>query len=904
MFRLLRRILLVITALVVVCITALVVIACAYEDEVKAKIIAELNTHLKVPVSQGGMDLSLLKRFPQASFGFHDVLIPEVRTDSIAPDTLLYAKDLYLEFSLISMLRGDYTISRVHGDDVSLRPGLDKYGAENWLIWKSDSTASGNSTFKLKSVTFAGMEARYRDDRSQLEISTRSEQLALRGHFKPEGSTLNIEGDVLLDHWKNAHGVQISDRKADVKLAMAFGGADGAFRITKGEVMTGSAPIEVKLAVTRVPNGQAIDLRANGFNLALRDVVALLPESLHKRLRNYGLSGDADVAIHFAGPLGGDGPALSAGMKVRDGKLKERASGTVFKAVRGELALELAPNGTPRKLVVKGFSAEAASGTIGGDMELNGLVNAKLEANVHGDIALADLLRFARIDTLEEALGRLKADAHVRGKLNDVARLKAADLRSLTINGTAELRDASLKLKGVRHRITALNAALALRGNDALINGLRCEVQGNPIELSGTLHNLMPYLMFPDQRLTIEAKGSSPRLDLAALISVDAVHSNDAPSSSKKSSYTIQLPAQIDLDLQASVDELVFEDFTAEHITGTIRLQNQVLSVSPLSFTSANGAMVGTLKLDGRSSGEYPLSINAEVKHVDITRLFHEFKNFGQTFITDHHLKGSGDVRLALTASLTPSFGLDQNSIHCIADVTIDKGELNDHAPMMAVADYVKKNKLIAPFVDTEELRKRLTHVTIAHLENRIEIKDRTVFVPQMTVSSSAMDIEVSGAQTFDGGVDDHLDFRLGDLFKTGDNTDEFGPIVDDGTGVRIFLHMSGTTSNLQFSNDGAMAAARRKEKMKQETAQLKTILSDVWHGNNTNASSTSTGDPKFSVDFGLLRENATATERGKDSTAAPLKDQARLTEHRKGLGRLLDKPNKDDEPQEKITVE
>jgi len=41
-----------------------------------------------------------------------------------------------------------------------------------------------------------------------------------------------------------------------------------------------------------------------------------------------------------------------------------------------------------------------------------------------------------------------------------------------------------------------------------------------------------------------------------------------------------------------------------------------------------------------------------------------------------------------------------------------------------------------------------------------------------------------------------------------------------------------GTTSNLQFSNDGAMAAARRKEKMKQETAQLKTILSDVWHGN------------------------------------------------------------------------
>ena len=196
--------------------------------------------------------------------------------------------------------------------------------------------------------------------------------------------------------------------------------------------------------------------------------------------------------------------------------------------------------------------------------------------------------------------------------------------------------------------------------------------------------------------------------------------------------------------------------------------------------------------------------------------------------------------------------------------------------------------------MDTDELKKRLTHVAIAHLENQIEIKDRTVFVPQMTVSSSAMDIEVSGAQTFDGGVDDHLNFRLSDLFKTGSANDEFGPVVDDGTGLRIFLHMFGTTQDLQFGNDGEMAAARRKEKLKEETAELKGILKDIWHGNATSSDATSTGEPKFSVDFG-----------GKDSTLTAVpKDRISSTEHKKGLGRLLDKPLKDGEEQEKITVE
>jgi hypothetical protein len=897
MIRLFRRILLVSAALVVLCLTTLAVLAYAYQDEVKARLIAELNAHIKAPVHQSGIELTLIERFPQASLRITDVFVQEVRTDSVAADTLLTARNLYLEFSLLSMLRGDYTVSELHGEDVRLYPALDSNGAENWLIWRTDSASSGGTDLKLKKMTFDGLVGRFRDHRNGLEVSSHSQDMAFRGRFRDEGSALTIEGDIRLDHWTNTKGTVLADRKADVKLKLGFGGADGAFRIEKGsEVLladrdgkAGDAPVSITLAVERGPKGQTLDLRANGFNMDLAEVAALLPEGLHRRVRHYDLGGAADVAIHFVGPLDGEGPSLSAGMNVRDGRLKESSSGATFTEVRGELALELTPEGSVRRLLVKGLQASTASGSIGGDIDLSGLTNAKLQADIHADLALADLMRFARVDTLEEAQGRLKADAHVTGKLRDVAHVKPADLRALAVSGNAELQDASLKLKGVRHRITGLNARLALKGNDAQVDGLRCEVQGNAIELNGTLRNLMPYLLFPDQRLVIDARGASPRLDLAALISTNEISGDD---NSASGDYVVKFPALIDLDLRATVDELVFEDFAAQKIVGTITLQDRVLSISPLSFRSADGTVSGSLRLDGRPIDAYPISIAAEVEHIDITRLFGEFRNFGQSFITDKHLHGNGDVRLTLTAMLSPALKLDQNSLHCIAGLAITNGQLNDHAPMIAVADYLRANKLVSPFVDTDELKKRLTHVTFAKLENQIEIKDRTVYVPQMLVQSSAMDIEVSGAQTFDGGVDDHLNFRLADLFRTNGGADEFGPVVDDGTGMRLFLHMYGTTSDLQFKSDGAAASARRKEKMKQETAELKGILADIWHGNG--------GLAPEPVSRPIITVEGADPEKQDTNGANPTGQVPK----KKGLGRLLEKAGKEDEDEEVIILE
>ncbi|MBS1568552.1 MAG: hypothetical protein JST45_03830 [Bacteroidetes bacterium] len=885
MLRLARRILLIGFAAFAVLLLVLAAIAWFFQDEVKVKLVAALNTHLTAPLHQEGIELTLIKRFPQASLRIRQPFMREVRTDGLPADTLLFADDLYLEFSIFSLLSGNYTVRDLHGTGVVLRPGLDRNGHVNWEVWKNDGDAASGSgsNIDLRHVTFDGLSGRFHDDRTKLQVAIASNKLALRGHFRDAGSALTAKGDVQLRQWSNAGEVMLADRQAQVDLNMAFGGETGGFHLKKGELMLGRSPLSVTLEISPGKDGGHVELRANGFGLDLAQVVQLLPDKLRNGMRRYGMAGNADLAVHYGGPLNGAGPAMSIGMKLRDGRFTELASRTVFRKVQGEFAADFTPEWVPCKLVVKHFSANSPSGSVGGNMELNGLRNAKLIADMHGDLQLADLLRFAGMDTLEQVGGGMKAEARIQGKVRDVGDFRATDLRALAINGKVQLKDASLKVKGLRHRVTGLNADLALEGNDALVHSLHFLLQGNAMELTGTLRNLMPYALFKDQRLIIDAKGSSPSIDLASLMETKAAPSGPSPG------YAFTLPALIDVNLTAAIGELKMEDFQAKDIQCNLRINGRKLVLEPLRFTTAGGSVSGSLRLDATPAPAYPLAIDANLKNMDVTALFAEFRNFGQHFITSTHVKGRGDATLSFTAPLRPDFSLDQDRLHCVADVSLRNGELNNHPSLMLVADYLQHNKLTSPFVDTDALRKQLKHVTFAALENRIEIRDRAVHLPQMTVSSSVMDMEVSGIHGFDGKVDDHLSFRLGDLFRTGSASgDEYGPIIDDGTGLRIFLHMYGTTDNLLFGNDGAMAAARRKARMKEETAQLKGILKGIVTGQKQTAA----------ADLPAAQQGKVSVEFGDGKAAAPPPKPKK-----QGLGRLLQKTEKE-EPKVVIGVE
>lgn len=888
MLRLLRRITITLAVGLVVGLTALVVVATVYEDEVKERLIGALNERLLAPVQVGEVELTLIKRFPRASIRMSEVLVHEVRTDGAPADTLLAAQDLYLEFNLWDLFGGSYTVGSIHGQGVRLYAGLDGNGAENYIIWRSDSTAAGSSPIDLRSVSFDELTVRFRDARNNLEVLAEHDALELSGRFGAT-SEASLSGDArLLGIWKEGEQL-LDEREAQVALKMRFG--EGEFRITEGDVQLAKVPLRVTLAVTGTTGGKEIDLRANGLGLDLERTVAQLPASVRDALSRFSLSGEADLAVKYAGPLEGDGPPLSIGAQVRQGRMKERKSGVSFSEIHGALSLELAADGGMRKLKVNDLRAVSQGGSLRADWNSGGLKDAPVKADIRCDMPLAELLRFAGVDSLEQAAGQLTADIKLDGTLRDMSDLRVSDLHAVKVNGHVALSDATLKVKGLRHSVQHVNAEMALHGNDATVRGLKAVVQGSPIELGGTLRNLVPFVLFENERLVIEAKGRSERLDLAALLQ------SDAPTAST-SDYAVVLPATIELDLRAQVDELVFEDFRATGITGTIRLKDRVLRASPITFGTADGAVLGSLELDargGEGAAHYPLAIDAQVKDIDVKALFREFQDFGQDFIGHRHLSGTARASIVFHAPLSPAMRLDRDRIACTIDLAVDNGAIKEQAQLLAVADHLRKNKLVAPFVDTDELRKRLAEIRFAKLENRIEIRDGAVHIPLMDVRSNALDIELAGTHWFDDRIDHRLNFRLSDLFRLGKPAkDEFGPIADDGTGMRVFLRMRGTAQQPIFENDGAMAATKRRAQFQQEKQELRAILREDILGKKPE---------------GVLAQEQPEGNQGRivieaDSAASPLRQELVLEKPRKGIDRLFKDDKKEKDEGGKVTVE
>jgi hypothetical protein len=888
MIRLLRRVALSLAVLLVVGLTALVVIATVYEEEVKAKLIGALNERLLAPVQVADIEFTLIKRFPKASIRMQQVQVDEVRTDGQPADTLLAAQDLYLELNLWDLFVGDYTVQRIHGQDVRLYPGLDANGAENYLIWRVDSSATGSSPIDLRAVSFEGLALRFRDARNRLEVLAESDDLELGGRFGTR-SEVRLNGDVRLKGIMRGGKLLLDEREAHLALNLSIG--DGAFRITEGDVQLGKVPLQVTLAVLPTPKGKEIDLRASGLGLDLGRAVAQLPSAVREELGRFSVNGEVDLAVKYAGSLEGDGPPLSIGAQVRQGRMKERKSGVSFSEIHGELSLEMAPDGSVRKLKVNDLRAKSSGGSLRADWSSGGLKNAPVKADIRFDMPLAELLRFAGVDTMEQAAGQFTTDIKVDGTLRDMGDLRPSDLHALKVSGHVSLSDATLKVKGVRHKVEHLHAELSLHGNDATVRGLKAVVQGSPIELSGTLRNLLPFVLFENERLVIEAKGRSERLDLGALLQ------SDAPKAST-SDYAVVLPATIELDLRAQVDELVFEDFRATGINGTIRLKDRVLRASPITFATAGGGVLGSLELDARggaSAAFYPLAIDAQVKDIDLKALFREFQDFGQAFIGHRHLSGTAQASIAFRAPLSPAMKLDRDRIACTIDIAVDNGAIKEQAQLLAVADHLRKNKLVAPFVDTDELRKRLADVRFAKLENRIEIREGAVHVPLMEVRSNAFDIEMAGTHWFDDRIDHRLNFRLSDLFRLGKPVkDDFGPIADDGTGMRVFLRMRGTAQQPIFENDGAMAASKRRDQFKQEKQELRAILREDILGKKPE---------------GALAQKQPEGTQGRivieaDSAALPVRQELVQEKPRKSIDRLFKEDKKEKDEGGKVTVE
>jgi len=337
-----------------------------------------------------------------------------------------------------------------------------------------------------------------------------------------------------------------------------------------------------------------------------------------------------------------------------------------------------------------------------------------------------------------------------------------------------------------------------------------------------------------------------------------------------------------------------------------MNIKNRKVRFSNLSLKNAGATVRGSLSIYEKQPEVFELKTQLRSYNIDVRSAFKEWNNFYQDVILAKNISGRASLNLGLNADFSLDKGINYPSIDSKMNIEINNGTLKNSLLMKDIAESVKDSpaKLALGKKNLKLLEKRLNEISFSTLKNEITIKNETVTIPKMNISSSALNMNVSGTHEFSNQVDYRFDFKFRDLL-TNDRDSEFGEIIDDGSGFRMFLKMTGDIYDPTLEWDREQQKQSAKEYRQEEKKQIKEMLKTefgVFKNDTTVKEYKEEEAPKeeIKIDWNPTtgsEDNEKKPEQEKEKDK-PEKKESKL---KKALERLKQQQKKEEEEQEEF---
>ena len=313
-------------------------------------------------------------------------------------------------------------------------------------------------------------------------------------------------------------------------------------------------------------------------------------------------------------------------------------------------------------------------------------------------------------------------------------------------------------------------------------------------------------------------------------MSGDNIVLTDLGSTSKEqkkvAQKTFALPQKIKGALYVDIKNLNYEKHDFRNVRGDLNIDERNLNFNYISLVNSGSRIEGGLTISELQPENFNISLNAYSTGIDIQQAFSEWDNFYQDVLLAESISGSAALKLSFRGLFDLQTGLEYPSVKSNMELRISDGSIKNASIMDDISKSIKDSpaKYVLGKKNLEILETRLKSISFESLKNTITIENSIVTIPKMFISSSVLDMNVSGTHTFDNDIDYRFDFKFRDL-KESNQDSEFGKIIDDGTGFRMFLKMHGSLENPILEWDKEQKKKNAQEYREQEKKQIKEML-------------------------------------------------------------------------------
>lgn len=781
-----------------------------YQDEIVELFIGQANKYINTPVKTDKVSVSLFTDFPNVAIAFENVWIKEGFEGSDRP--LAIAGRVYCTFSVLDLLRKNYTIHEIHLEDAEVYLRVRPSGAVNYeVISRQESTESTGEalSFDLQGIRLHNVLVEY-DDRKGNQLH-RVQAYNAQARLTIEEPLYAIElAGKLRSHEINAGDqLYLKGQDLDIDTQFTYNTDLELLHIQSSKFLLGESSFMARGDIASASELE-LDLLIESPQTDFQTLVAILPADYTKDIRKYRSQG----ALKFTGSVKGTYteekmPAIAADFSAHKASffLPDYSQALENISLTGSYT-----NGQDRVrrtsvLKIENLQAQLNNKPISGSILLRNFDDYHLSFNTKSVLDAASALRFYPLKNLSDASGQLDVSLDFSGRLKDLENPKT--ISKVKAGGEVIVKDLAFKLATTTYPMRKLNGSLIFNNNDLALSNLSGEAGNSSFVVNGLFKNIFSYLLLENQPIMIEADLQSDFIDLDELLADDEAAE---PVQGDERFYAFDIRPDMTLYFNCKAGRLKFDRFSAKNIAGELTVRNGIASVKNGSLQAAGGRMTINGNIDARKPNLVDVSVQARFKDIYADSVFWIFNDFNQTFLTHRNIKGrvTTDVMTSMQFDKKLRFRYDKLIVN--ATPSIVDGQLTDFEPMQNLSRFVKEE--------------RLANISFSEITSNIQVRSQTIYLPETIIRSDISAVTIRGTHSFDQDIDYHVKVPVKSVL-TGKRKEvpSAAAQANGSSGMHLLLRIVGTTDDYKIAYDGQAVKEKVAKDIRKEGKELKEVI-------------------------------------------------------------------------------
>ena len=834
----------------IIIVLAIVFLAAApflFKGSLEKMVKRTINENLNATVAWEGLDLSLLKSFPDAALTINDFSV--TNKAPFEGDTLVSGKSLKLNMGITQLFKKSDESIQIDGlllKESLVNIKIDSLGNANYDIAvkkegntsETPSTKEGSFSFALKNYEIKDSRINYLDESSKTFLILTDVNHKGTGDLSQAMSQLETHTEAnatfRIDkiEYLNKNSITLD---ADFELDLE----NQKYSFLENVVKVNELPLTFDGFIKINETNSELDISFKTPSSDFKNFLAVIPKTYVKELDGVTTTGNFTIDGMLNGIMD------ETHIPTMDIKITSDNASFKYpdlpKAVRDISMKAQLKNETG---LVKDTYLNIDGMTFKIDDELfnlNGSIknfteNALVNLVIKGTLNLANIEKVLPVELEQDLTGLFKADVNTSF---DMQSLEKEQYQNIKNNGTVSLKDFNYADEAFNNPISISSAAIEMSPGNIKLNNFEATSGQTDINATGTIQNLIPWIMEKQ-----DLKGNF-------LVNSNTFNVNDFMSSEEKGTgsgkatapdgnseeTSVKIPDFLDATIDFTAKKVLYDNVVLENTKGRVSIKDEAASLSNVTSKIFGGDIAFSGNVDTKKSIP-TFGMNLDLQQVDIEESFEQLDFLKYIAPISKALNGNINTVIKLNGQLngdlTPNLATLAGDL--IANILSAEVNTNNTPLLAALGENLS-------FLDQDKL-------TLKDVKTALDFSDGKIVVKPFDFNIEGVKITAGGSHGLDKSIDYNLTMDVPAKYLGGEVNSllaKLDPEEANSMMVSLPVGLKGNFTNPQVSLNtkaaiNALTQALIAKQKEQLLNQGTDILSGLISGGNKPKDSISTG--------------------------------------------------------------